>query len=229
MHLINQPLDNLIESAVEQNRILSLKTYLLSVAGCTILDQIISTILGKYQQLALKGMTYALVKELVMNATKANLKRTLFEEHNLAIADAADYEQGMILLRQVLQESRVMEYKNRLKAKDYWTMITFYFDETVLNIKVKNSFPLLPIEEERVRQKLERARQIPDLSELLAELDDTESAGLGLSMICITLRNQGVDNRSFTLRSNNYQETAAKLEIPFVKNYIPKDVRLAHF
>ena len=222
MQMQSPPSEEQLEAAIARGRILTLKTYLLSEKGRGIIERIGGKILEHFGREDLKTLTYTLTKELVMNATKANLKRAIFKELGLDIHSHADYEIGMQRFKEVLEDSKSQEYKSVFKAADYWTMITYYYDATVLNIKVKNSFPILPVEEERVREKLATARTYTSLAELLADMDRTEGAGLGLAMICVSLNNKGIDNRSFTLRSNEYDETAAKLEIPLSDEYVPK-------
>ena len=54
--------------------------------------------------------------------------------------------------------------------------------------------------------------------------DDTEGAGLGLAMVGILLDESGIDKHSFTLYSNQYNETAARLEIPLTENHVSRRV-----
>ncbi len=224
MLLSEPPSEEYLDEAISQGRILTLKTYLLSEYGRGMLDRIAGRILDYYGRSDLRSLVYTLTKELVMNATKANLKRAIFLEMGLDIQSTADYQKGMARFKEVLEESAAHRYRSVFVRAKYWTMITFYYNPTVLNVKVKNSFPILPIEEARVREKLENARQYTSIAELLADMDRTEGAGLGLAMICVSLGNKGIDSRSFTLRSNDYNETAARLEIPLSDDFRPGQV-----
>ncbi len=225
MRMSEAQLEETIAPALEQGRVMSLKTYLLSEYGESTLHLLTTRILEHYKRVDLRGIAYTLTKELVINATKANLKRMIFKDLNLDIDDPGDYETGMKRFKEILEEGDFRKYKQRFRELDHWTMVTFVHSKDVLNIKVKNSFPILAIEEQRVRDKLGQARSFNSLADLLNEIDGTEGAGLGLSMICVTLNNQGIDNRAFTLKSNEYDETAAKLEIPLNDDYIPRLAR----
>ena len=53
--------------------------------------------------------------------------------------------------------------------------------------------------------------------------DDTEGAGMGLTMVGILLDKSGIDKHAFSLYSSSkYRETIAKLEIPLSGSYISK-------
>ena len=52
--------------------------------------------------------------------------------------------------------------------------------------------------------------------------DNTEGAGMGITLITILLRQAGVDPHCFTIYSNEYNETVSRLELPLDPNYIPK-------
>jgi hypothetical protein len=53
--------------------------------------------------------------------------------------------------------------------------------------------------------------------------DETEGAGMGITMVGILLDQSGIDKHAFSLYSSKkYNETIAKLEIPLTKDYVPK-------
>lgn len=216
----------LIKDSVAEEKILSFKTYYLSDFGEFALHAICTEILKRYGREDLLDMVYTAAKELVLNATKANLKRVIFDDLSVDPHSHVQYEQAMIRFKENLNEVGMQKYKHEFVKRGYWVIATFYYKPTVLNIKVKNSFTLLPVEEERIRQKFKVARSFSNLLDFYAEYgDETEGAGLGLTMVGILLDETGIDKRSFTLYSNEFNETAAKLEIPLDEKYIPKRVR----
>jgi len=218
-----QELQEHVLDIINRRHVINFKTYYLSDYGEMALNIIVSEILKKFNRIDMLEVAYTTAKELILNATKANLKRVLFAILNLDMANDADYEKGMVTFRENLTEDKIRKYKEKFIEMDYPVITTFYFQENVLNIKVKNNFTLLPVEETKIRQKFETAHSFANLLDFYMEYgDNTEGAGLGLAMVGILLDNTGIDRHAFTLFSNKYNETAAKLELPLSDSYIPK-------
>jgi hypothetical protein len=177
-------LKDIIQNSVNKNQVLSMKTYLLSDYGESILKLIAAAILEKFNRMDLMEIAYSSAKELVINATKANLKRVLYKELGLDITNPEDYDKGLTEFKGNLTEDKIMNYKPLFKKYDLPVTATFYFTKDVLNIKVKNNFPLLPIEEERIRDKFQKATSFSSLIDFFMEYgDSTEGAGMGITMV----------------------------------------------
>ena len=88
-------LESIIGNAVETGKTISLKTYFLSDYGENILNLMTSTILKKFNRMDLMEISYTSAKELVINATKANLKRVLYKQLDLDIRNPEHYEKGV--------------------------------------------------------------------------------------------------------------------------------------
>lgn len=213
-----------IESAVADSRFLSLVTYTLSNYGEFLLHHIAATILGKYGRSDLLDIVYPAAKELIINATKANLKRIFFEEQKIDPTNPAEYDRGMELFKEQLSERILRLRRQEFVDRGFSITTTFYYSPRVLNIKVKNSFKLLPREEERIRSKFERARSFTNLLDFyMTHGDNTEGAGLGITMVGLMLDQSGIDRHGFTVFVKpGYNETAARLEIPLSDDYVPR-------
>ncbi|MCB1142153.1 MAG: hypothetical protein H7A24_08910 [Leptospiraceae bacterium] len=219
-------LKEIVSKAVDDNKIITMKTYLLSDYGELILKVICSTILERFNRIDHMEICYSAAKELVINATKANVKRALFRQENLNIEDPNDYELGISRFKENLTEDRIVQFRESFVKFDLPVMATFYYSPDVLNIKVKNNFPLLPAEEIRIRDKFNKSTSFSSLIDFFMEYgDNTEGAGMGLTMVGILLDQSGINKHSFSLYSSKkYNETAAKIEIPLSDSYIPKRV-----
>ena len=217
-------LKEIIQDGVNKNNVLSMQPYLLSDYGESILKIIASTILEKFNRQDLMEIAYSSAKELVINATKANLKRVLYRELGLDISNPEDYDKGLTEFKGHLTEDKIMSYKHLFKKYDLPVTATFYYTKDVLNIKIKNNFPLLPIEEERIRDKFNKATSFSSLIDFFMEYgDSTEGAGMGITMVGILLDQSGINKHSFSLYSSDkYKETVAKIEIPLHDGYISK-------
>lgn len=217
-------LKSTITEAVNKNKIISFKTFLLSDYGENLLKLICETILTQFNRMDLMEICYSSAKELVINATKANVKRVLFKKMNLDINNPEDYEKGISEFKSNLTEDKIVQFKDDFIKYNFPVTATFYYSKDVMNIKVKNNFPLLPQEEERIRDKFKKATSFASLIDFFMEYgDSTEGAGMGITMVGILLDQSGINKHSFSLYSSDkYNETVAKIEIPLSPSYIPK-------
>lgn len=213
-----------IDRTIAEGRTISLVTWILTDYGEFLLHHIAASILQRSGRSELLDIVYPAVKELVINATKANMKRVFFAEQGIDAMNTDDYDKGMTLFKDKLTETMIMHHRKDFKDRDFKITITFYYTDKVMNIKVKNNFPLLPREEERIREKFENAQSFTSLLDFyMAHGDDTEGAGLGITMVGILLDQSGIDRHAFTVfEKPGYSETAARLEIPLHEDYIPR-------
>ena len=213
-----------VEKAVNQNKVISVKTYFLTDYGEFLLKVVCENVLTRFNRMDLMEICYSSAKELVINATKANVKRVLFKKRGLDINNPKDYEKGLVEFKANLSEDKIVQFKDDFVKYNFPVTATFYYSKDVMNIKVKNNFPLLPLEEERIRDKFKKATSFASLIDFFMEYgDSTEGAGMGLTMVGILLDQSGINKHSFSLYSSEkYNETVAKIEIPLSPSYIPK-------
>ncbi|MCB1172361.1 MAG: hypothetical protein KDK39_02290 [Leptospiraceae bacterium] len=218
-----EQLNRIIDRSLQKHTTITLRTWYLSKDGQKSLNRILERILSHFNRMDLHDVLYTASKEIVMNATKANLKRLLFGQLADSDPDPAEYNRLMTHFKENLNEERIREMKHQFIAKGYFVDATIYYNPEVINIKVKNKFPLYRQEELRIREKFHQAEEFSNLIDFyMKHGDDTEGAGLGLTMVGILLEESGIDRHCFTIFSNQYEETAAKLEIPLVDSYVPK-------
>lgn len=215
-------IEALVDECIENQRILTLVTYYLSDYGEGVMHTIASRLLTSFGRADLIDVVYTCLKELVMNAGKANLKRIVFAEAGLNPMSAEEYEKGMVIFKKNLPERRIKSYKPRFRECNLPVTITFYFEpENVLKIKIKNVFTLWPTEEQRIRDKFRYAKNFEDLMAFYLEHgDETEGAGMGMALVGILLDQMGIDRHLFSIYSSErYNETIARLEIPLKPEY----------
>ncbi|HEY1406657.1 MAG TPA: hypothetical protein VF857_08620 [Spirochaetota bacterium] len=224
MRISEQEIERKVDKAVQNQQVISFVTYTLSEYGEMMLKVILREILEKYNRTDLFDIAYTSAKELIINATKANLKRVLFKQMNLNMNNESDYETGMDYFRQSLTEDKIRSYRSRFKENSLPVTTTLYYNMNVLNIKVKNNFMLEEIEERRIRERFSHATSFSSLFDFFMEYgENAEGAGMGITMVGILLDQSGIDKHGFTLYSSpKYHETIAKLEIPLVDYYLPK-------
>jgi len=214
----------IVGDSLSRDAAISVQTYYLSDYGEKVLNIVTAAILNKYNRSDLLDIVYTSTKELVINATKSNLKRVLFAKIGLDLHNPRHYEQGMAQFKEELKEENIRKYKGLFREHKFTVTVTFYYSASVLNIKIRNNTTLIPQEEDRIREKFKKAVSYANLFDFYLEHgDDTEGAGMGLTLVGILLNQSGIDKHQFTLYSNpHYNETTARIEIPLTADYIPR-------
>ena len=187
------------------------------------IDFLIATILKKYGRESLQAALYSCVKEIVVNATKANAKRVFFEEHGLKVDNREEYIEGMKRIKALLSESWILEYGRKAKQRGMEVSVAFYHNNDGLRVEVKNDADILPTDEERIRLKLAEGTTYDDLvSFYMKNADNTEGEGLGLVMNLLLLKAENINPALFRIGMVD-GKSLARVEIPFSENF--KSVR----
>lgn len=184
------------------------------------LDQI----LIKYDREDLKEAIYSSIKELAINGIKANLKHIVFLEENINKVDNESLTRGLSILHNVLNDSSMLEkFNNKVKEKGFRVTLRIKHSNKRVIIVVANSIPLTDKEENRIREKFEKALNYDSIANYYMDnLDDAEAegAGLGITMIVLLLKSCNISPHAFTIYRNRDNETIAKLEIPLTPDYV---------
>ncbi|MBN2628828.1 MAG: HDOD domain-containing protein [Spirochaetales bacterium] len=180
-------------------------------------EEQLEEILGIYlQELSLGNYKDPLaycMKELAVNAKKANTKRVYFEEKDLDIEDMIDYKRGMIGFKEDTL-SNLEYYLNLQKEKGFYIKFTFIVAGGMLRVTIRNNVEINRTEQMRVYDRIARARAFNSLEEAFAEvLDDSEGAGLGIVILVLMLKKMGFDEDAFEIEGEG-GETVASLIIP---------------
>ncbi|AOP32796.1 hypothetical protein A0128_02260 [Leptospira tipperaryensis] len=216
-----------VDSAISKEVPISLITYVLTPKGEKKLKYIIQGILTRYDRLDLTELLYTSSKELIVNATKAAIKRILFKESKLNIESIEDYERGMKSFHSSLSDKKFPFYREKMKEHDLTIKVTFFFNQHRIILKILNNFPLTDQEEKRVREKFRISRDFDNLFEFFMKFgDSTEGAGLGITMVEILVAQSGFDRHLFTIYSRKgISQTVARVEIPLREDYIPRRLK----
>ncbi|MFI5369238.1 MAG: hypothetical protein ACHQ1F_09520, partial [Spirochaetia bacterium] len=186
-----------------------------------LLDRILEVYLEELgQEQILEPLSYCL-KELIINAQKANTKRLYFEEKGLDIRSDEHYEQGMRDFRRESAE-RIEHWLGLLKEKGLVISVTFHTTGGCLAISVRNNAELTPREQSRIFDRIARARAFHSFVEALAQpLDSSEGAGLGILILLQFLKRIGLGEEAFAIETRN-GETVASLAIPMNRVQLEK-------
>ena len=185
----------------------------------------LDSILAKTDHSHFIHVLYTILKELVINGCKANQKRIFFDERELQIKNEDDYKKGMEDYKAMFSEKMALEYGLKAKARGYYVLIDFHFDNTGIRIEVINNTPIAEQEESSMREKLKKAMSYNDIAEFYMDQamqgDDSEGAGLGIALIIILLKGENIDPKYFRIMIKD-DTTIARVEIPFSDAFVSK-------
>lgn len=212
---------NILEKLIDEEKYFYLKFYGISEEIERRLNIVITKIFEKYGRSDLADIIYTCTKELVINASKANIKRIVFEENNIDYSDEKSFLVGMIKYKEELSETKLPKYISKLSEKGLYISVAFYYSKDGVRIEVVNNISMTEFENKRIREKLKRAMGYDDISQFYLEQgDELEGAGLGIALIVMLLKGIGIDPALFRISGPNNNFVLARIEIPITENYI---------
>jgi HD-like signal output (HDOD) protein len=162
----------------------------------------------------LKNEIINIVKELINNAIKANLKRIYFSVNDMDISKTEDYRKGMETFKQEIYETDNNEYLDKLEKSRLVVRVSFKTTKHNLFINVINNVPILDWELSKITARIKKAYKYNDIAEAFDEvLDESEGAGLGLIMAMMIFKNMGMRPDGFRIYRKN-RLTIAAIAIP---------------
>ncbi len=174
-----------------------------------------------------------ILKEMVGNANKANLKRIYFIHKNLDIKSTLHYDEGMKTFKDEISENSML-YQTEAERKGYYIKIILDIKNNNFVMTVINNVTLIPVEKERISSKLKKASAFKNIEDALKDgLDQTEGAGLGLILMALMLRKFGLTENVLKINSGN-ESTLFEIQIPlsllnreeeeFIANEVKKEI-----
>ena len=177
------------------------------------LEEVLTLFLKELGQIELKDHLVYCIRELTVNAKKANTKRVYFKERGLNLKNDADYEMGMKAFKEETLSN--MEHFTELQVQErLYVKVIFQIQAHTLSLSVRNNVPITKKELTRVYDRIARSRAFTSMEDAFAEvLDDSEGAGLGIVIMVLMLRKMGLSESAYDLDSVG-DETIATLTIP---------------
>ena len=203
-----------IKRAARNSIPLSIKSYTLPHETEEYLERILGIFLEEFGQNQIKDRIAYCMKELAVNAKKANTKRVFFKERELDISNDMDYEEGMRNFKRSTLDN-IDHYLQLQKEDGLYVKVIFHARGRTFTISVHNNVEISRTEQMRVYDRIARSRAFDSMEEALSTvLDDSEGAGLGIVIMILMLKKMGLDEDSFDIDVEN-GETVAKIIIPF--------------
>jgi len=183
-----------------------------SKEGDSFLSTAFRTILEELKQETMFIHLEYVLTELVLNASKANLKRLYFKEMGLDINNDPEYEKGMISFRKEAMGNPA--YEEKLKKGGSFVKVNIKSDGTTINLRISNNSPLLDRERKRINEKLSTAHGFDDITDLFTQsFDSSEGRGFGLIIIVMMLRKINLNENALSF-ANEEEGSVTSLHIP---------------
>jgi len=199
--------------AQESQKPLQIKTYTFLPNAQAYVDRLLKVFLDELGVSSLYDQFSFCIRELAVNAKKANTKRLFFKRHGLDLSRAEDYRRGMENFKTETLEQQEL-YRRLLKEEDLYIKIEFLRWEKTCSVAVRNNVVVTPEELARVQDKISQSRRYETLEEALAEvLDESEGAGLGLVILIMMLKKLGFSGEFFQFYTTG-GETVARIILP---------------
>ncbi len=178
------------------------------------LFKILHRYLEEFDLIYLKETIISIVKELVNNSIKANMKRLYFKINELDIDKIEDYRTGMEKFKEDTYEADDDKYFEKLKQSQLVVRASFGATKKFFHINVINNIPILESELTKINARAQKAFTYDDISHAFDDiLDESEGAGLGLIMSLMMLKNVGLTKDSFKIYKKD-NLTIATISIP---------------
>jgi len=200
-------------AAQESQRPLVIKTHTFLPNAQAYVDRLLRVFLDELGTPHLFDALSFCVRELAVNAKKANTKRVYFEFRNLNPHDPGDYEKGIASFkRDTLDDQQT--YLRLVKDQGLYIKIEFLKWQNSCSVAVRNNVEVLSAEMERVRDKIAKAQRFTSLEDAFGEvLDETEGAGLGILVLILMLKKLGFSGDFFQFYTVG-GETVARIILP---------------
>jgi len=208
-----------VKKAARNSIPISIKTYTLPHETEIYLEEVLKVFLEEFGQDHLKDRLAYCMKELAVNAKKANTKRVYFKEKNLNIDNEEDYKTGMKTFKSDTLNN-IDHYLELQKQAGLYIKIIFRAINNTFTLKITNNSEISQKEQIRVYDRIARSRAFETMEEALTTvLDDSEGAGLGIVILVLMLKKIGLNEDAFDIDIEN-GETVARIEVPFSKVHL---------
>lgn len=170
-----------------------------------------------------KDIIYTCVKELMVNASKTNIKKTFFVEAKIDPKDREIYEIAKKKVKKLMTDEYFSYLRSKLQKHKQNVEVNIDDLGNGIVISVKNPTPMLSDEEQKVRENLKTAMESDEPNLALfwnGEDEENEGASLGLLLIVNLLRQISINPALFRVGVID-GETVARIEIPLEEGYNP--------
>lgn len=172
-------------------------------------------ILNKIDKLYLAETIFTIFKEMLGNANRSILKREFFLQNNIDVSNVETYQAGITKFKEEFLVN-LDNYPRFMDNSKFEIKITISIPDNSFIVEIETNSPLYKIEQERIQSKFENAKKFNNILVAYKQISDKqESAGLGIIMSILLLKNIGLSEENLIISSNE-SSAYAKLTIPSV-------------
>jgi HD-like signal output (HDOD) protein len=202
------------KAAIREEKDFFIQFNLLTPDVEAIIIKILHHYLEKFDILYIKDTVLTVMKELINNSIKANLKRLYFKTKGLDINKTEDYRTGMETFKNEIYSRESDEYFQKASGSNLIVRVAFKSTASLLHVNIINNTPILDNELKKIQSRISKAYKYTDISEAFDDvLDDSEGAGLGLIMTMMLFKNSGFPAEAFKIYKKD-SLTIATISIP---------------
>ncbi|NLV66110.1 MAG: HDOD domain-containing protein [Spirochaetes bacterium] len=178
------------------------------------INAILLKILSRQGNVFLLETLITIIREIIFNAFKANLKRIYFEKSGVSITDTAKYNDLMSCFKEDFLYNLDGIRSEILIQNRYHITVTFNRPGKEIHFSVFNNVTIIEEEYKRIRERIEQSKNFQNLADAYNDVyDSTEGAGLGLVLMIFLLRNSGIGADNLDIHHNDRGVTVS-LTIP---------------
>lgn len=182
-------------------------------SSLVLVNAILLKVLSRMGNIFLLETVITIVREIIFNAFKANLKRMYFLSEGIDINDTERYDEAMVSFKDNFLYN-LDSVVSVVKASDYNITITFSVKDNSLSLNVFNNVPIIDEELKRINLRIQKADEYETLTDAYNDVyDPTEGAGLGLILMIFLLKNSGIGADNFSIDSDKKGVTVG-IKIP---------------
>jgi putative nucleotidyltransferase with HDIG domain len=208
-----------IKKAILSGLPLTITTFTLPHEIEVYIETVVAIFLKMARREELKDYLCYCIRELAVNAKKANTKRVYFNENGLDISSPDDYKKGMESFKNKTLDN-ITYFLKQQKEKGLYIKFILQIRKDTIQIEIRNNAAIIDTELNRIQDRLARSRQYKTLEDaLLQVLDDSEGAGLGIVILALMLQKMGLKEDCFTIYRTE-KETIAQLLIPLSQAHV---------
>jgi putative nucleotidyltransferase with HDIG domain len=190
------------------------------------MESILGIFLDEFGQVGIKDRIAYCMKELAVNAKKANTKRVYFKDNNLDITNESQYVEGMKSFKGDTL-SNIDYYLKMQQEQGLYIKTVFHAKGNKFTLSIKNNTEISKKEQMRVYDRIARSRAFETMEEALTTvLDDSEGAGLGIVILVLMLKKLGLDEDAFNIDVED-GETIASITLPFSDIHVENIAKLS--
>ena len=197
----------------DKNEPVSISFYYPNETISRIINALLAAILSKNDQIYLLDMMITILREIIVNATKANAKRIYFKKLNLDINDPQSYTTGIEHFKKDIV-GQLDTLENELKNSNLKVTLSICKEDKGVTFIITNPAAIHSEELNRIKTRIEKAKEYLDFTQAYEDVyDDTEGAGLGIVLVILLLKNAGIDPSNYTIGTDG-KVTRVALSLP---------------